>query len=90
MGWKVARQSGGLQLTSAIFIKMLQNIAKPMAYIIKEPGGDFQQGKGSCLYEPTSDTILNEHPSTCGCVTGLRIKPQKSRPVNFLLRYCSN
>ena len=32
---------------------MSQNIAKTMAYIINESGGEFQQG--GCLYKPTSD-----------------------------------
>ena len=31
---------------------MSQNIAKTMAYIMNESGGDFQQG--GCLYKPTS------------------------------------
>ena len=33
-------------------LKMSQNIAKTMAYIMNESGGDFQQG--GCLYKPTS------------------------------------
>ena len=31
---------------------MLQNIAKAIAYIMNESGGDLQQG--GCLYKPTS------------------------------------
>ena len=37
--------------------------------------GDFQQG--SCLCKPT--VAFNEHPSTCGHLTGLRNKPQKKQ-----------
>ena len=55
---------------------MLQNIAKSMASIINESGGDFQQG--GCLYKPTSG-----HQSTHGCLTVLKNKPQKNKPVNF-------
>ena len=35
-----------------IALKMSQNIAKVMAYIMNKSGGDFQQG--GCLYKPTS------------------------------------
>ena len=56
-------QSGGLQLSYAfsrcngpqggpIALKLSQNIAKSMAYIINQLYGDFQHG--GCLYKPTS------------------------------------
>ena len=35
-----------------IALKLSQNIAKSMAYIINQSYGDFQQG--GCLYKPTS------------------------------------
>ena len=57
-------QSGRLQLSFALFkvkwptrspiaLKLSQNIAKSMAYIINQSCGDFQQG--GCLYKPTRD-----------------------------------
>ena len=57
-------RSGRLQQSSAfsrqngpqggpIALKLSQNIAKSMAYIINQSCDDFQQG--GCLYEPTSD-----------------------------------
>ena len=56
--------SGGLQQSSDIFkvndpqvgpiaLKLSQNIAKSMPYIINQSCRDFQQG--GCLYKPTSD-----------------------------------
>ena len=56
-------QSGGLQRSSAFFkvkspqggpmaLKLSQNTAKSMVYIINQPYGDFQQG--GCLYKSTS------------------------------------
>ena len=35
-----------------IALKMSQNIAKAMTYIMNDSDGDFQQG--GCLYKPTS------------------------------------
>ena len=58
---------------SPIALKISQNIAKGMAYIMIESGGDFQQG-GS-LYKPT--TGIQCTPITSGRLTGLRNKPQK-------------
>ena len=58
---------------------MSQNIAKTMAYIMNESGGDFQQG--------TSQPVaVNEHPNTRRRLTGLR----KSRPVNLWQWRCDN
>ena len=63
MGGGEEPRSGGLQRSSAfskvkwptrtIALKLSQNIAKSMAYIINQSYGDFQQG--GCLYKPTSD-----------------------------------
>ena len=63
MGGGGEPQSGGLQRSPAFFkvkwptrrplaLKLSQNIAKSMAYIINQSYGDFQQG--GCLYKPTS------------------------------------
>ena len=63
MGGGGEPQSGGLQQSSAFFkvngpqggptaLKLSQNIAKSMPYIINQSYGDFQQG--GCLYKPTS------------------------------------
>ena len=56
---KVAGYSGALHFSrlngpqgGPIALKLSQNIAKSMAYIINQPYGDFQQG--GCLYKPTS------------------------------------
>ena len=51
------------------------NIAKSMANIIDQSGGDFQQG--GYLYRSTSS--INGHPNTCECLTGLRNKPQQKQ-----------
>ena len=64
MGGGGEPRSDGIQLSSAFFkrngpqgspiaLKLSQNIAKSMAYIINQLCGDFQQG--GCLYKPTSD-----------------------------------
>ena len=64
MGGGGEPRSGGKQLSSVIFelkqpirspivLKLSQNIAKSMAYIINQSCGDFQQD--GCLYKPTSD-----------------------------------
>ena len=55
------------------------DIAKSIAYIINELGGDFQQG--SCLYKTTG--TFNRHLSTRECLTDLRNKLQKSISMKF-------
>ena len=55
-----------------IALKVSQNIAKSMVYIINQSYGDFQQG--DCLYKPTSGIQwTSEHSWTSD-------KPQKHKP----------
>ena len=61
---------------------MSQNIAKTMAYIMNESGGDFSFSKvAACTNQPVA---LNEHPSTRGRLTGLRNKPQKKQTTQLV------
>ena len=59
----------------------LDRFFKSQSHIMNKSGGDFQQG--GCLYKPPS--VLNEYANTSGHLSGLRSKPEKSRPVNFWL-----
>ena len=58
-GWGVAGYSGALHFSrlngpqgGPTALKLSQNIAKSMVYIVNQSCGDFQQG--GCLYKPTS------------------------------------
>ena len=53
---------------------------------MNKSGGDFQ--KGGCLYKPPP--AFNEYPNTSGHLSGLRSKPEKSRPVNFCQWFCDS
>ena len=58
---------------------MSENVAKSMAYITNGSGGYIQQG--GWLFKPTSEAVtFNGYPSTSGCLTGLRNKPQGITP----------
>ena len=97
---EVASYSGALHFLrrnglqgGPIALKMSQNIAKSMAYIITSRmvfssrvvaclHGNFQQG--GCLYKPTSGIQWTPDPSTRGRLTGLRNKPQKKQTCQHL------
>ena len=72
---EMARPQGG-----PIALKLSQNIAKSMAYIIIQSYGDFQQGV-ACTSQPVA---FNGHPSTRGRLTGLRNKPQRKQTCQHL------
>ena len=102
IGWQVVdggeTQSMGYSRAQQVLGEMAQTVAplhsechkiqlssSYMAYIRNQSGGDFQQS--GCLYKPTSG-IQWTLKYTCEHLTGLKNKPQQSRPVNFW-QWCS-